>query len=118
MILLRILELNSLMPHYWSELFTLSLQLFEDEELAELKFMIKGVEELVFTDEEIDMGKSLYDLEMAIESNPDYYSYFEREDTGQTISKFDIERQLNQIKLWIYERVREKARARKFTRFR
>jgi hypothetical protein len=106
------------MPHYWSELFTLSLQLFEDDELTELKFMIKGVEEIVFTGEQIASGLSLYDLEMAIESNPDYYSYFEREDNGQVVSKFDVERHLNRIKVWIFERVRMKAQQRRFARFR
>lgn len=118
MILLRILELNSLMPHYWSELFTLSFQLFEDDELTELKFMIKVVEELVFTDDEVKNGLSLYDLEMAIESNADYYSYFEREDNGRAVSKFEIERNLNRIKVWIFERVRMKAQQRRFARFR
>jgi len=118
MILLRILELNSLMPHYWSELFVLSFQLFEDDELAELKFMIKSVEEMVFTDEERVTGLSLYDIEMAIESNADYYSYFEREDDGRSVSKFDIERNLNRIKVWIFERVRMKAQQRRFARFR
>jgi hypothetical protein len=96
----------------------LSFQLFDVQELEALKQMIRSVEELVFTSEQLAIGYSLYDLEMAIESNPDYYAYFEREDTGTTVSKFDVERELNKIRLWIFERVREKAQSRRFSRFR
>lgn len=117
MILLRIIELNSLMPHFWSELFVLSFQLFSDEELESLKRHIRDVELMVFIPEEISYGLSLYDIEMALESNPDFYAYFERQD-GDKVSKFDVERRLDKIRQWIFERVREKARARRFSRFR
>lgn len=67
--------------------------------------------------ERISGQMSLYDIEMAIESNPDYYSYFTRED-GHSVSKFDIERELNKIKSWLYAIVRERSQGRRFTRFR
>jgi len=59
----------------------------------------------------------LYDIEMAIESNPDYYAFFERDD-GTKISKFDIERRLNRIKEWIYTKVRVRSEGRRFARTR
>ena len=116
MILLRMLEINSLIPHYWSELILLAEQLLEQEERAELHSMIFEVEKLVLETEVIPKEQpdgtllwverikgrlSLYDIEMAIESNPDYYSFFERHD-GQKVSKFDIERELNRIKIIEY----------------
>jgi len=119
LILLRLLELNQLMPHYWSELFLMAFQLFDpaSEEYAKLQEMIRKVEQMVFDEEQLKAGMSLYDIEMAIESNPDYYAYFEKSD-GTQITKFDIERELNKIKSWIYEKVREKSVGRKFQRFR
>jgi hypothetical protein len=54
---------------------------------------------------------------MAIESNADYYSYFEKDD-GTIVSKFDVERELSKIKSWVYAHVREKAVGRKFHKFR
>jgi len=119
LILLRLLELNQLMPHYWSELFLMAFQLFDpaSEEYAKLQEMIRKVEQMVFDEEQLKVGMSLYDIEMAIESNPDYYAYFEKSD-GTQITKFDIERELNKIKSWIYEKVREKSVGRKFQRFR
>ena len=123
MILLRMLEINSLVPHYWSELILLAEQLLQTEkEREELHKMIFEIEKLVLETEvaprETEDGKvvwvervrsrlSLYDIEMAIESNPDYFAYFERED-GQKISKFDIERELNRIKSWLYGIVRSR----------
>ena len=113
------LELNSLMPHYWSELFMMSFQLFDPlgEDFSELQAAIRTVEEMVLDDEQLSAGMSLYDIEMAIESNPDYYAYFEKTN-GTTITKFDVERELNKIKAWIYSKVREQAIGRKFQRFR
>lgn len=132
MILLRMLELNSLMPHYWSELVMLAEQLLDNEERKELMRMIFEVEKMVFETEivprELEDGRliwverihgrlSLYDIEMALESNPDYYAYFERQD-GRTISKFDIERELNRIKKWLYDKVRDRSQSRRFSRMR
>jgi len=132
MILLRMLELHQLAPHYWSELILLSEQLLEAEERKELHERIFEVEKLVLETEivpreqpdgnilwveRIKGALSLYDIEMAIESNPDYYAYFERDD-GTTITKFDIERNLNEIKKWLYQLVREKSQGRRFSRFR
>jgi hypothetical protein len=120
-VLFRMIELNQLMPHYWSELFLMSFQLFDplSEEYKELQQMIEGVEMMIFTPEEIELGLSLYDIEMAIESNPDYFAYFERSDNPNiTISKFDIERKLNQIKMWLYSHVRARAITRKFRKYR
>jgi hypothetical protein len=60
---------------------------------------------------------SLYDIEMAIESNADYYAYFEKED-GTVVTKFDVERKLDNIRKWLYETVRVKSQNRRFMRFR
>lgn len=132
MILLRLLEMNSLLPHYWSELILLAEQLLDPEEREELHKMIFEVEKTVLETEMEPKEKadgtvvwierirgrlSLYDIEMAIESNPDYYAYFERED-GMKITKFDVERQLNRIKSWLYARVRQRSQGRRFSRYR
>jgi hypothetical protein len=58
---------------------------------------------------------SIYDIEMAIESNADYYAYFERDD-GSQVSKFDIERKLDKIRKFVYENVRMRAQNKRFTR--
>jgi hypothetical protein len=115
----------------------LAEQLLPPEEREQLNAMIFDVEKLVletemFPQEQIDeeTGKvsilwvekirgefSLYDIEMAVESNPDYYAYFERDD-GIKITKFDVERKLDKIRKWLYTRVREKAQGRRFQKFR
>jgi hypothetical protein len=107
------------MPHYWSELFLLAFQLFEPDspEYTVLQDQIVAVENIIFNEKELRAGLSLYDIEMAIESNPDYYAYFERHD-GHQVTKFDVERELNKIKQWIYSEVRVRAVTRKFRRFR
>jgi hypothetical protein len=107
------------MPHYWSELFLLSFQLFDPKspEYEELQNMIAEVEFFVLDDEQLEAGCSLYDIEMALESNMDYFAFFVK-DNGTLITKFDVERKLNNIKSWIYAKVREKAVGRKFSRFR
>ena len=102
------------------------------EERDELHGMIFDVEKLVLETEvmpseqedgsviwvERIKGKlSLYDIEMATESNPDYYAYFERSD-GQKVTKFDVERRLDKIKQWLYTKVRERAQGRRFMRYR
>lgn len=132
MILVRCLEINSLVPHYWSELMLLAMQLLSEEERDELREMIFDVEKMVLETEVVPKEQedgsivwverirgdlSLYDIEMAIESNPDYYSYFERSD-GQQVTKFDIERKLDRIKKWLYERVRQRSEGKRFHRFR
>jgi hypothetical protein len=53
---------------------------------------------------------------MAIESNLDYYAYFQRED-GVIVTKFDVERELEKIKGWLYEKVRQRAQGKRFSRF-
>lgn len=131
MVLLRILNLNSLQPHYWSELIVLAEQLLSPEERYQLHEMIFDVEKMVFETEfvreEDEKGNlvwverirgdlSLYDIEMATESNPDYYSFFQRED-GTILSKFDIERRLNRIRTWLFGIVRERSMKRRFRRF-
>ena len=104
-----------------------------DEDREELRRMIFDVEKLVLETEMVPIedeqsgkliwiervkgDRSLYDVEMAMESNPDFYSYFERED-GAHITKFDIERQLDKIRKWLYAKVREKAQGRRFQKFR
>ena len=132
MILLNMMNLNSLMPHYWSELILLANQLLDDDERYELRKRIFEVEKLVLETEVVPKtlpdGKmiwverikgnlSLYDIEMAIESNADYFAYFERSD-GLKITKFDVERKLNSIKSWLYDKVRERSSNRRFSRMR
>jgi hypothetical protein len=58
---------------------------------------------------------SLYDIEMALESNPDMYAYFVRDD-GTVVTKFDIERKLQEIKKFIYAIVRQRSSSRRFRR--
>jgi hypothetical protein len=79
--------------------------------------MIQQIEQMVLNEDQLRAGHSLYDIEMASESNADYYSYFEKDD-GTIVTKFDVERELSKIKAWIYAHVREKAVGRKFLRFR
>lgn len=104
-----------------------------DEDREELRRMIFEVEKLVLETEMVPIedeqsGKliwiervkgerSLYDIEMALESNPDFFAYFIRED-GTQITKFDIERRLDVIRKWLYSKVREKAQGRRFQKFR
>ena len=152
LILLRILELNNLMPHYWSELFVLAAQLLNDEEKKILGRMVKQVEKMVLekevmfnyykcndckkeytskkdwydmftcpfckkTDVEVlQERQSIFDIEMSMESNKDYTAYFLR--YGMKITKFDIERRLNRIKIWLFDIVRERSSKRRFRRFR
>jgi hypothetical protein len=87
-----------------------------DDEVDEMRGMIAAVEDMVLTDKQVEFGYTLYDVEMAIESNPDYYAYFERD--GIKITKFDVERELNRIRTWIFMKVRERSVGRRFKRFR
>jgi hypothetical protein len=125
------------MPHYWSELILLAFQLISPEEREKLQGMIFDVEKMVLETEmfprelrdeatgqiriqwvERVRGElSLYDVEMAVESNPDYYAYFERED-GLKVTKFDVERRLDKIRKYLYELVRQRAQGRRFQKFR
>lgn len=110
----------------------LARQLLDAEERHELDEMLFEVEKMVLETEivpkETEDGKlvwverirgqmSLYDIEMAMESNMDYYAFFQRDD-GSVITKFDVERKLNKIKSWLYTRVRQRAQNRRFQRFR
>lgn len=129
-ILIRIMNTSSLQPHYWSELLSLANQLLDDQGRQKLQEMIAEVEQMVLETkrvrEELPDGSvkwktvvkgeaSLYDIEMAIESNMDYYAYFEKED-GTIVTKFDIERRLDKIRKWIFDSVRERAANRRFSR--
>lgn len=131
-ILGRLLSLNSLVPHYWSELILMAEQLLSNEERQELHSMIFEIERMVLETEilprEDQDGKliwvekikgrlSLYDIEMAVESNPDYYAYFQKED-GSIVTKFDVERELDRIKAWLYEKVRLRSQGKRFARLR
>jgi len=60
--------------------------------------------------------QSLYDIEMAMESNRDFNAYFLR--YGIKVTKFDIERRLNGIKKFVFSLIRERAQSRRFKRFR
>jgi hypothetical protein len=104
----------------------------DDEEREELHEKIFDIERMVLETERIPRemanGKvvwverikgrlSLYDIEMAIESNPDYYAYFERPD-GLKVTKFDIERELSRLKSWLFDKVRDRSSNRRFNRLR
>ena len=132
MILLRLIELNDLVPHYFSHLFLLAEQLLSPEEREELHEKIFEVEKMVLQTEVVPVEKadgsvqwvervkgnlSMYDVEMALESSVDFYSYFERED-GSQVTRFDVERELNKIKSWLYSKVRERSSGRRFQKFR
>ena len=100
-------------------MFILSFQLFDPKtpEYEQLQGMIAEVEFIVLDEDQLEGGCSLYDIEMSIESNQDYFSFFERSD-GIVVTKFDVERRLNNIKSFIYSQVRIKASGRKFQRYR
>jgi len=110
----------------------LAEQLLGAEEKEELHEMVFNVEKLVLETEIVPRERedgsvlwverikgrlSLYDIEMATESNPDFYAYFERVD-GSRVTKFDIERELDKIKKFLYEKVRLRAQGRRFMKFR
>lgn len=110
----------------------LAEQLLSQEERNELHKKIFDIEKFVLETEVVPKeypdgsvvwverikGRlSLYDIEMALESNPDYYAYFERSD-GSKVTKFDIERELSRIKAWIFEKVRLRSEGRRFSRMR
>jgi hypothetical protein len=111
-------------------LLTISLQLLNDDEIVEMEKMIGKVEMMVNgVERSIKMNAdgepvlvirpkgnlTLYDIEMAMESNPDYYSFFERED-GVKVTKFDIERELDKIRKYVFIKVKERAYSMRFTR--
>jgi len=138
---------------YWSEFFSISLQLLNEQETEKLTAHIREVEKFVLeeqywynyfrcanenchhkwkTDSDwIEREKcpvcgagsakllqdrhTLYDIEMAIESNPDYTSFFKRYSTD--IYKFDIERKLDAIRRWVFRIIKERASNRRFRRF-
>lgn len=124
--------MSSMQPHYWSELILLAERLLDPHEREEMNQMIFEIEKLVLETEvvpqEDENGKivwvetirgelSLYDIEMAFESNMDYYAYFQRDD-GRIVTKFDIERRLDKLRKWLYSRVTEKSQGRRFNRMR
>lgn len=51
LVILRLLELNSLMPHYWAEFMILSFQLINPEEQKILKKKIEEVEKMVLEED-------------------------------------------------------------------
>ena len=105
-------------------------QLLDEKETMYLQEQLKEIEDFVLSEDQIKSGYSLYDIEMAIESNPDYYAYFEnpkgnvwgkgsmRKIRNVEITKFDVERKLNKVKSWIYAVVRVRSEGRRFNRMR
>ena len=129
-VLSSILRLSPLMPHYWSTLLSQAVQLLTPEEIAEMEkmigrveMMVNGVERVIVLDvegnpqlkERSEGLLTLYDIEMAFESNQDYYAFFERED-GVRVTKFDIERELDKIRKWLFLKVKERAYSMRFSR--
>lgn len=126
----RLFSLSYFQPHYHSELIMSAMQLLNDEEREELRQKIFDVEKMVFDTEmireedaegniiwieRIKGDLSFYDIEMCTENSPDFHSFFQKED-GTIVTKFDIEREMNKIKGWIYDKVRERASKRRFKR--
>jgi hypothetical protein len=105
-------------------------QLLDEDEMRYFQAKVKEVEDTVLSKEHIAHGMSLYDIEMAIESNPDYYAYFEnprdpewkkghlRKTRFSEVTKFDVERELSKIKTWIFSVIRKRAETKRFSRFR
>ncbi|MBR9700906.1 hypothetical protein GOV11_03510 [Candidatus Woesearchaeota archaeon] len=129
-VLHQIMSLHILQPHYFSSLFHIATQLLDEDEILEMErriglveMMVNGEDKYIDFDEKGNSvvrarpkgGLTLYDIEMALESNLDYYAYFERED-GVKITKFDVERELDKVKRYIFLRVKEKAYGMRFTR--
>ena len=129
-VLHQIMSLSPYMPGYWSQLFTVATQLLDADELVEMEKMITKVEMLVNGEERkveimedgsvnivsVPKGRlTLYDIEMAYESDPDYYACFERED-GIKVTVFDIERELDKIRKWLFLKVKDRAYGMRFTR--
>jgi len=129
-VLHQIMSLSPYMPGYWSQLFTVATQMLEADELVEMEKMIGKVEMIVNgSDTKVEVMEdgtvilvetskgqlTLYDIEMAFESNPDYYAFFERDD-GIKVTKFDIERELDRIRKWLFLKVKDRAHNMRFTR--
>jgi hypothetical protein len=129
-VLHQLMSLNSLLPHYYSMLLSLSVQLLNDDEIAEMERMIGKVEMMVNGEERrLVMGDdgephivvtskgeyTLYDIEMVFESHQDYYAFIERDD-GVRITRFDVERELDKIRKFIYMKVKQRALSMRFTR--
>lgn len=108
----------------------LAEQLLTPEEKEELHRKLFEIEKMVFETEMVSREKedgnivwfekikgrlSLYDIEMAMESNPDFYSFFERDD-GSKVTKFDVERELNRVKSWLFDKVRQRSSRIRFQR--
>ena len=60
--------------------------------------------------------QSIYDIEMAFESNRDYSAFFIK--NGKRITRFDCERRLNAVKVWLFAIVQQRSSKRRFKRFR
>jgi hypothetical protein len=105
-------------------------QLLDPDEMRYFQLQLKNIEDMVLSKEQIAHGRSLYDIEMAIESNPDYYAYFEnprgahwlpgnlRKKRYSEVTKFDVERELSKIKTWIFSVIRKRSETKRFSRFR
>jgi hypothetical protein len=116
MLVVRLMELNSMMPHYYSELFLLANQLLEGEDNVQLHLMIEQIERLCLSVDERKKGLVFYDVEMMIESSQDYSAYFEH-DNGKRVYKLDVDRELSKIKVFIFDKVKEIGSQRRFSKF-
>jgi hypothetical protein len=129
MTLLAILNTSEFMPHFWGRIILLAEQLLSPEEREQLHAMIFEVEKMVLETEIVPVEEeggikwvertkgqaSFYDIEMAMESQSDFYCYFEKED-GTHVTRFDVERRLDSIRKWLFDRVRERSMGRRFMR--
>jgi len=116
MLVVRLMELNSMMPHYYSELFLLANQLLEGEDNVQLHLMIENIERMCLSIDERKKGLVFYDVEMMLESSQDYSSYFEHDD-GKRVYKLDVDRELSKIKSFIFDKVKEIGSQRRFSKF-
>jgi len=91
-------------------------QLLEGEDNIQLHAMIENIERMCLSIDERKKGLIFYDVEMMIESSMDYSAYFEH-DNGKRVYKLDVDRELNKIKAFIFEKVKELGSQRRFSKF-
>jgi Zn finger protein HypA/HybF involved in hydrogenase expression len=73
LIILRLLELNSLMPHYWSEFMVLAFQLLEPEEQKMLKKKVEEIEHMVLEDDVLYNKYKCLDCLYKFKSKTDWF---------------------------------------------
>jgi hypothetical protein len=127
--IVRLLDLDRNKPNYFTELILLARQMIDYEEEEELRAMLFEVQRKVLETkivpaedrfgntvwvERLSGPQTFYDIDMAMGQNDDCYAYFEKED-GTKVSRFEIERDMEDIRRWVYGKVRKRAMAMRFS---